>query len=84
MDNNSSPGFSSSSLWHFRLPSYAAVRYAKQAIEAIDARMQATNPIDDLEEMQYMKQYRDALLKALSNLSPIIRDMNSGSSNPGK
>jgi len=76
MSNNPSGNLSPSEPWHFRLPAWSAVRFAKQAIKAIDSRMQATNPIDDMEETLYMKQYRDALSKALLDLSPIIRDMN--------
>ena len=75
MSNNPICNLSPSEPWHFRLPANAAVRYAKQAIEAIDARMQAMNPIDNLIEMQYAQKYRAALVLALQAMSPIIRDM---------
>ena len=54
--------------YRWRIPTSAAVWWTKQALKAINARMENINPISNLEEMEYAKKARDALQKALKEI----------------
>lgn len=51
--------------WHWLKDSKEAVRVAILALSKVNARIDAMNPLEDVEEMAYAKKAREALQKAI-------------------
>ena len=63
------PAYLSSYAW--LMPCKTAIRWARQALDRTNARIEQMNPIENLEEMQSAKKAREALRKALKELQVI-------------
>ena len=63
------PAYLSSYAW--LMSCKTAIRWARQALDRTDARIEQMNPIDHLEEMHSAKKAREALQKALKELQVI-------------